>query len=174
MARYLYRFCGSISRKSHYIFLALSWFSGLFLGAVLYRRSSFFLLSVMPSVLLGRLSIVNSLLSLLLPFLFSAFALYISCPVLLCAVSFVKALSFGYISCGIFSAFPGCGWLVHGLLLFSDQVCVILLLLYWQRHISGFRRFCFPRFCAYAMALVAAVCVDVVYIAPFLNRIMTI
>ena len=174
MARYLYRLCVCISRKSPYILLALSWLLGLVSGAVLFRCCNVYLLSVMPSVLVSRLSIVNSLLSLLLPFLFSAVAVYLSCPAMLWVVCFAKALCFGYISCGVFLLFPDCGWLVHALLLFSDQICVILLLVYWQRHISGYRRFCIMGICAYVLVLCSAVYVDVVHIAPFLNRIMTI
>ena len=174
MARSLYRLYNSISRKSDYIFLALSWIAGLFSGAGLFRYSGSTLLSLMPSAALSRLSIVDSLLSLLLPFLFSALAVYISCTGLLYPICFAKALSFGYISCGVFAAFPGSGWLVHGLLMFSNQICVILLFLYWQRHISGFRRFYMGSFIVYMVVICAAAYTDAVYIAPLLNRIMTL
>ena len=172
MARFLHRLYSSACRKSCYIFLACSWIMGLGFGVLLFRYSDSSILSLMRAAVSSRFSIVSLLFSLLLPFLFSVFAVYISCPGLLYPVCFFKAVTFGYVSCALFSAFPGCGWLVRSMYLFADQIGVMLLFMYWQRHISCFRRFSLTGCGAYIALIVLAAGVDFYWISPFLRRII--
>ena len=70
----------------------------------------------MPLAVNCQPSIFGLLTSVLLPFLFSAFAVYISVPKFLCVVSFLKAFLLAYVSSAVNAAFDGAGWLKAGIL----------------------------------------------------------
>lgn len=172
MARFLHRLYSSVCRKSCYILLACSWILGLGLGVLLFRYSGSGIVSLVGAAVIDRFSIVGLLSSLLLPFLFSALAVYISRPGLLYLICLAKAAAFGYLSCALFSAFPGCGWLVRLLFLFADQTGIILLFVYWQRHISGFRRFSMAGIGVYFAVILVAAGTDYCWIAPLLRKVI--
>lgn len=140
MARFMHSFNTSTFRRRN-ILLAMSWTFGLGSGALAFRYGGDHIVSLMPSLLSSRLSIVGLAASALLPFLFSVFAVYFSAPLLLIVVCFAKAFLFAYISCGIHGCFVEAGWLVHWLALFVDAFSIPVLYLYWQQHISGVRCF---------------------------------
>ena len=172
MVRFLHCLYSSVCRKSCYIVLACAWILGLGFGGFLFRYDSS-IVSLMEAAVTGCFSIVGLLGSLLLPFLFSAFAVYISSPWLLYLICFAKAVSFGGVFCALSCAFPGSGWLLRHLVLFADQIGVLLLLVYWQRHISGFRRFSAAGCGMHFTVLLVIAGVDFYMIAPFLRRLMT-
>ena len=169
MARFLHSIHSFTIRKYDKLFLALSWLSGLGFGGLVFRYAGSNLVSMMPLAVICQPSIFGLLLSSALPFLFSAFAVYICAPRLLFGICFVKAFLLSYISCGVFSAFGSAGWLIRLMLLFSDLWCTVLLYLYWLRHIDRVRGFSFPRFSGYLAAVFFAVWVDVSCISPLLR-----
>jgi len=68
--------------------------------------------------------------------LFSAFAVYISQPVLLIPIAFCKAFLFSYTSIGILTAFGSAGWLIHLLFMFGDILTLPLLWYFWSKFLS--------------------------------------
>lgn len=169
MARFLHSMYSFTIRKSDHLFLALSWVFGLGLGSFVFRYAGSDLASQMPLAAMRQPSIFGLLTSFLIPFLFSAFAVYISAPRLLYGICFLKAFSLSYVICGVFSAFNTAGWLVFRMLLFTDLVGTVLLYLYWLRHISGARRISSLRLAGYLTAVLLTLWIDFSYVAPLLR-----
>jgi hypothetical protein len=115
-------------------------------------------------------SIFGLLICLCLPFLFSAFAVYISAPGLLFLIAFVKAAASGFFFTAVHTAFGSCGWLVRYLLFFTDVFGSVLLYHYWLRHISGIRC-CSPWVLGqYLLPGICIILADYGYISPLLQR----
>lgn len=169
MARFLYSFDSFTFRKYSRFFLALSWLLGLGFGVYVFRYIGSDFASQMPLAAIRQPSIFGLLTSATVPFLFSAFAVYISAPGLLVGTCFCKAFMLAYVSCGVSFAFGSAGWLVIRLLLFTDITCTVFLYLYWLRHISGARTFSPLRFSGYLTAVILTVWVDIMWIAPLLR-----
>lgn len=173
MARFLHSIDSFTIRKYDKYILALSWISGLGFGALVFRYAGSDFASQMPLAATSQPSIFGLLTSSVLPFLFSAFAVYICAPRLLFGICFVKAFILAYVSCGVFSAFGSGSWLVFRMLLFTDLCCTVLLYLYWLRHISGVRGFSFPRLAGYLTAVFLTAWVDIACISPQLRMFLS-
>jgi len=173
MARFFHPVFSSPFRKSECYFLAFAWVMGLVSGSFVFRYSGSDLVSQMPLAANSQPSIFGLLTSCLLPFLFSAFAVYIRATRLLCGICFMKAFLVSYVSWGVLYAFSGCGWLVRGLLLFTDIWGTVLLYHYCHRHISGLRSFSAGVLGLYASALVLVSGVDQGFISPLLRRLLS-
>lgn len=134
VARFLHRYSAPGRRKYTVLILAFIWCFGLLCGirAASYAGDSF--VSMMRMAACRPVSIVNLLTVSVLPFLFSAVAVYLRSWHLLAAVCFFRALLFGFISCGVYLAFASAGWLVWLMIMFSDILCLVPLWWYW---ISG-------------------------------------
>lgn len=119
--------------------LACCWCVGLLAGACSAASisNSFFLL--MRAAQSG-VSIFGLLMTALLPFLFTALAVFLSEPRLFLPIAFCKAFSFAYCGVGIGLAYGLAGWLVRFLLLFSDGCLIPVLYWFWLKHISDLRR----------------------------------
>ena len=131
------RFVSIFFRNSSLLLLLLIWFLGLLLGSFLTAAlgESFFLL--MRTAASSRVSIVGLIASSYLPFLFSAFAVYIGKPKLLYLCCFVKALLFASCAYASLTAFQSAGWLVRCLLQFSDILLVPALCWFSIQQVSG-------------------------------------
>lgn len=169
MARFLHPFASFTLRKSGCFLLALFWVLGLGFGGLVFRYAGSNFLSLMPLAYLSHPSIVGLLISSLLPFLFAAFAVYISAPWLLHVIGFSKAFLFGYVSAGVYASHPG-GWLIWLLFLSADIGSMILLYHYCLRHISGFRIFSLRPLAGYSTLIILLVWMDHSYISPLLQR----
>lgn len=128
-------------RKYSFLFLAFCWTAGLLSGAAVYLSAEKSLDSLMRGALGRPVSIVSLLCVTILPFLLSAFAVYISKPWLLLPVSFGDAFVLCFVSLGVMQCGGSAGWLVRWLLMFSASLAAPLLYLYWLRHVTGRRRF---------------------------------
>lgn len=128
-------------RKGCRLILAFFWLLGLFCGIFFCRSAGDPLYSLMRSASHCTVSILSLLLGTGLPFLLSAAAVYFSRPVFVLPICFFEAVSFAFISCGVFCAYHTAGWLIRCLLLFSKFVCAPLLYLYWLRYLPGYRKF---------------------------------
>jgi hypothetical protein len=173
MGRFLQPVFFSGFRKQNPGSLAFVWLTGLILGGMAFRYAGSDLVSQMPLAVQSQPSIFGLLASCLLPFLFSAFAVYLHAPRLLYGICFLKAFIFAYISWGVMGAFGGSGWLLRGLLLFSDLWGAAVLFFYCQRHISGLRGFSFCAFGIYVCMLVLVSGVDHSFISPLLRRLLS-
>lgn len=155
MARFLHYSCGSDLRKRRSVLLAFCFVFGA--GSGIYFNTfadDVFFLSLMRSMRNHSVSIVVSLAILLLPFVFSALAVYLSAPGLLFPVCFVKSFLFTYVSFGFYLALNGSGWLLRLFFMFADVFSVPVLYYYWLRHISGIRKFSFTEWFAISLQAV--------------------
>lgn len=166
MARFLRYAKYNIIRKGRTILLACMFLSGFAAGifSCIYANgnSSFYL---MRRWLDASVSIVVSLAFLLLPFLFSAFAVFISCPWLLVCVCFLKSFLFGYMSM-VFYLLTEAGWLIRGLLIFADCISFPVLYFYWQYHFSNHSTFSPVLFCICAVLVLMFVCLEYCIVFP--------
>lgn len=174
MARFYHRDFPQYWRKGSTVFLAFFWCFGLVCGILTYFSADTVFSSLMRRTLTGSVSIVSLLGVPILPFLFSAFAVFISEPRLLVLVSFGKAFLFSFVSLGVIQAFGSAGWLIRWLLMFSNCMSVPVLYWFWQRHISAVRP-------VKIMDLVCFLCIglligsiDYCMISPFLARLIEI
>lgn len=173
MARYPGLDLPSARRKGSRMLLAFSWLAGLFSGLAAGISAGGSLVSMMRGALVGSVSIVGLLCASVLPFLFSAFAVFLSQPKLLLPVAFAKAFLLSFVGLGVQQAFGCAGWLVRRLLCFSSCAASPVLYLYWLRHISGGRRFSAPEaVLTFSLCLLAG-SIDFSIVAPFLARLIT-
>jgi len=117
--------------------LAAFWLFGVCCGILLFLYAGtpmFFLMRRLPY---GSVSIVSLLVTGLIPFLFSAFAVFISRPRMILAVSFCRACLYSFVSLGVSVAFASAGWLIRGLLLFYNSFSCVMLFFLSLRILSG-------------------------------------
>lgn len=154
--------------------LVLSWCLGLLLGALAATAASNVLIPLMRRALHLPASLPGLLISIVLPFLLSAYAVSLSEPWLLLPISALKAFGFAFCSFGVTLTYGTAGWLVRLLFLFSD-VCVIpILFFYWLRHIPDASRKS-GRELAGCLLLASFVgVIDLYLISPFLAKLIEI
>ena len=138
--------------------LAFFWVSGLVLGCVYFRINQAVFLPLMRTVRLDCVSIVGIAVAVFLPFLFSAFAVYIQKPILLFGICFVKAFVFAFSAYGLTVSFAELGWFVRSVLLASDLCMIPVLFWFWLRNTDGpsslFKQNCvFVGFCGVLVCL---------------------
>lgn len=117
--------------------LAFFWVSGFLLGCCYFQKNEQIFLPLMRAVQLDRVSIVGIAVSVFLPFLFSAFAVYIQKPILLYGICFFKAFIVAFAGFGLTVSFAHQGWLVRSVLLASDFCMIPILFWFWLRYIQG-------------------------------------
>ena len=167
MARFFLHDFSLEPRKSGRILLAFGWLLGLFLGARMYIHADSSVITLMRSAVSCTVSIVGLVGVTILPFLISAFAVFIGCPRLLALTACGKGMLFSFASLCAMAAFGNAGWLVYPLLCFSEICMAPVLYLYWLRNISGGRgdlRELIP----YLTAGAVIGCVDYCVISPLL------
>lgn len=148
--------------------LAFAFLIGLLLGSVFYFSAEIESVSWMRGAARSPVSIVGLLSVILLPFLFSAGAVFSSQFWLLIPIAFCKALSFVQVSLGISRAYGSAGWLMRFLVMFADSVFLPVLIFFWIRFGDGSRRMSYRTFFSF---LAVAVCIgwfDSCVISPFL------
>ena len=149
-------------------FLALCFTAGLLSGASVFYVAGPPLLPLMRGILKDSMSIIGLLSVTFLPFLVSAFAVYICEPWLLYCVCFTKGLVFSFCSAAIMMAFGSAGWLFRWLLMFSELISLPFLYWFWQRHISSERGFSIAEFLSILCWLTLIGSVDYCCVTPFL------
>ena len=126
----------------------------------------------MRAAVYSRVSISGLLSAMLLPLLFSAFAVYISNTWLLIPIAFSKAFAFAFLGIGILVSFGSAGWLVRLLLMFGDIVMLPVLWWYWQKALTA-RQNPLPH-CAAAAAFALLIGgLDYCVISPFLANLIS-
>ena len=168
MARFLLHDISHKSRRVAVLFLAFAFISGLLMGCVIQLSAEFDSYSWMRGTPDAPVSIVGLLSVILLPFLFSAFAVYSSQRWLLIPIAFCKALSFALVACGIGAAYGSAGWLMRILLMFTDIFSLPLLVLFWVRYCGGERRLTLHSVFTYFTAAACIGSIDFFVISPFL------
>lgn len=153
--------------------LACSFLLGLLSGGCIFTLTSDSFSSLMRGAAFGSMSIISLLSVLLLPFLFSAFAVYVRQSWLLMPISFLKAFFFSFLYVGLSCTFGGAGWLVRTMLMFSDILTLPVLWWFWLKLLQwegqGFyRQFLLP------MAVeIAIACFDFSMVSPWAAQLIT-
>ena len=148
--------------------LAFFWCFGLVTGAAFAASAHISSFPLMRTALMSCVSISGAVAVLLLPLLFSAFAVYISKIRLLIPIAFLKAFFFSYLGTAVMRSFPSSGWMLRFLLLFSDCLAAPLLILLWLRLSRSSPRTCAVSIPAAAIALSLIGCLDFYIVSPFL------
>ena len=112
----------SLFCKWKLLLLALCCCLGFSCGMIAAHRSDDTYFSMMRMAFTSHVSIPGLIASVSLPFLFSAFAVYLGKPKLIYFICFIKAALFSFGSFTALTAFASAGWLVRFLLQFSDIV----------------------------------------------------
>lgn len=146
------------------------WLLGLLLGTLLAVGADASMISLMRRAANCRVSIVL-LLTAVLPFLISAYAVSIYRYSILSVLGLLKA--FAYSFCGILSvrAFGSAGWLVQPMLQFTDSITTIFLCFFGIRCCvdqTGFKR----DLIICILVSVAAVIIDYALVSPYLLSLM--
>lgn len=151
--------------------LSLFWCIGLLVGlqiSYLLRRFPIIAGNTLPDWFFFFKS-----LSVALPFLLSAWAMYRSCYRIFPLISCLKAIIF-MIPCGIFSNILGPGrWLVVPMLMFSDVFSLPVLYLFWMRHMSEGVRFCWAECFWIVCFLVLLIGIDYIVVSPYILRLIS-
>lgn len=173
MGRFLNLKLPHFSRKSSLVVLAFSWFLGLLLGVIFSIAAGDSIVSLMRTAVSSHVSISGLLTAILLPFLLSAFAVFICEPWLLFVIAFLKAFAFSYLGLGVMVAYGSAGWLVWLLLMFSDCCSLPLLLWYWIRFISGRKSTVIPVTVVLFFLAVLIGSFDFCVVSPFLATLIS-
>ncbi len=150
--------------------LALCWVVGMVCGFGLFWYGQCSVGALMRGIFLCPVSIVPLLTVCVIPFLVTAYAVFLSEPWILFAACFGKAVLFSFVFSGIGLSYGSAGWLMR-MLLFGDSVCVILLYVLWSRSLSGRKtsRWMFLTFLGLSLG---AYWMDCYIIAPFLASLI--
>lgn len=154
------------------VMLWLAWILSLILGTLCAAFADPSLLAMMRLAASGRMSIVGVAAACFLPFLISAYAVFIDRPGLMAGVCACKAFGFAY--CGGIArrAFGSAGWLVQPLLQFSSVFTLPLLCCFCLRHISGGKKNA-VRDLLICIGLTAALAgIDYFVVSPFLAELI--
>ena len=172
MTSVVQRYSAAKFRKGSTIFLALFWFLGLLSGVLFFHASGSSFNSMMRSILMDTVSIVDLVSVAMLPFLLSAFAVFLSSPWLLLSIAFFRAFLLSFVSMQILAAFGSAGWLLRLLLLFSDLLSAPLFYLYIRWCLSSDFSHAFRTFFLIICCSILIGSLDYVYILPFLADVI--
>lgn len=172
MARFFYADSPCWWRKYGRLLLAIVWSAGLICGILVIASVDDHFLSLMRSALYVSVSIVGLLSVTLLPFLLTAFAVFICQPVCLLFLCFVKAVFFSFTAFGVSTGFGDAGWLIWHFLLFSDFVSMPLLYWLWLRCSRVNSTFLYGEILLSVSAALLIGSVNCRIISPFLARLI--
>lgn len=158
-------------RKLSTIILAFCWFAGLLTGCFFANHAGDIHFSMMRRAVCCPVSIAG-LVVVLLPFLFSAFAVYLSKTWLFLPFCFLKAFQFAYLAGLVSASFGDAGWLIRLLLFFTDGCEIVLLLWVWLRWIGGGAKQAVREIavCGFLCSMVWGV--DYFVVSPFLGMLI--
>lgn len=123
--------------------------------------------SLMLTLVHSRMSIVSLTFVAILPFVLSAIILrFFSWPFLIPIVS-IKAYCLGFVGSLVFISYPGAGWLMRWLLIFTDSVLVIMQLYLWIQCSVKHPKQRIDLICTYIIWALVFVCLDHYCVYPF-------
>ena len=166
------RYSGHIRRGSATI-LAFVLCSGFLIGSIFPMLTENNSLSMMRTAAQCRVSIVTLFSVLILPFLFSSFAVMIHQVWLLLPIGFMKAFLFGFASSSVLCLFGSPGWLICLFLLFSDYLSLPVLCWFWIRVLDPNFRSVTRSLVPLVPLLFGIVFIDVHYVSPFLVDLLS-
>ena len=161
---------GIHSRIFHSISVGVLFLLGLVLGILFFHNGECDFVPLMRRISVDSVSIVGAAVAAFLPFLLSAFVIYIQKPSLVLIICFLKGIVYGFCSYGICVSFESCGWLLRCILLFSDICMLPALLWFWLNNLQGTTRL-FRQNCNFMVLYGSFVCfIDYYFISAYLAR----
>ena len=158
--------------KRSFLLLAFIWFLGLMSGVHYSQQASNTYLLLMRAASGFRLSIIGLAISVLLPLIISATAVYFSKPAVIYALTYLYALSFSYTGCCLRMLYASAGWLIQFMLLFSHCITIPFYCWFSMRYING-RKPTFIRDLWIGIAVTSVVgAIDILVISPFLTALI--
>ena len=158
----------SVIRRASAVILAFTLICGSAFGAFLSTQTEHASLSLMHTAAESGVSIVSLLCVVLLPFLFTVFAVYIRRFWLVIPICFWKVFSFAYLYCAVLFSYGSSGWLVGILLMFSDILALPVLCWFWMRVLRSGRADWIRNSCGVFLLLSGIVILDSSYLSPYL------
>ena len=147
--------------------LAICWCAGLVLGSITAVSMSDMLVVMLHNCVFIRPLLMRIICVSLLPFLLSAFALYIDEPWILLLIAAIKSFGFGFCAAGVSLAFEHSSWLVRSFFLFSDVISLPLLYFYLLRSISGKEKLSIHLHAVLFCVFLGIGIVDYCFVSPF-------
>lgn len=146
--------------------LCFCWILGMVLGAVFSAGADSTFLLLMRRTDFS-VSIVGLLLVAMLPFLFTAYAVFLSNRFLIIIFAFLKAFSFSYCLFGLSVVFGNGFWLAWIILMFSDLGTLPVLMWLWIHCLGPSERSLRTKFICCLSVSALVVMVDYWMISPF-------
>lgn len=147
--------------------------AGLLSGSCLSLNADSYAYAAMLSASGYRVSFGGLIAVLILPVVFSLFAVYTSQVWLIYLTGFIKAFLSSFIGTGLILSSGDSGWLLRMLLMFSDFVSLPVLCWLWM-HISTHGRSSNLRSTAIVFLVMGGIgFMDYYYISPFLANLIT-
>mgnify|MGYP003312379272 CR=1 FL=1 len=147
------------------VLVAVVWLSGLFSGAYILCRTAFVSLLYSSSFL--RTSIVGLGLSMIVPLLLSHIVLKHLKVYFILPVVFLKALTFICCYGSLSIIFRNAGWLISGMIMFTDFFLIVLLLFQWFNAATGKTYSCRFNVIVYVFIPIAVGCFDYFFVSPY-------
>ena len=123
--------------KSCRYFLVIFWFLGLLLGLCFAIMTDGKLDSVLRLSVLADVSIESLLVVTLMPLVFVFLAVFLSKPIIIILIAFLKAFILEFVVASYLQLFVNSGWLVCSLMMFGDIILIPffwLVLIRWERY----------------------------------------
>ena len=109
------------------------WVSGLIGGVFLFLYSDSSIVSMMRRIPFHSVSIVSLLFTGLIPFLFTAYAVFTFQPWFIAVICFCNSCLLSFLTSGIFMAYASAGWLICCVTLCFNSIRSAALLFLWFR-----------------------------------------
>ena len=161
-------------RRINLFLLAFFTICGCSLGVYTSHVSDINSFHLMRMAVTCPVSIVGLTFVMLLPFLITAFAIWISKPYFILPVSFFKSFSFTLVLCYTIAVFDAAGWLMCLMLLFSNISVQFSLNWLWIRLFSGTSRSLAKDLLLCVFCSLAIIVVDYFFVAPYLVQLTNI
>ena len=160
------RFSLHISKPNLLFFTV--WLMGLILGTTLAAAASNRYFLLMRTAMNTRVSIVGLAVTVLLPLLLAAFAIYKDNIWALYPICMIKAFAFAFAGFGTVAVSGTASWLIRPLFQFADIYSVPILCWFTLSHLSGKRIGWKKNFLACLCLDFLICCLDLCYVSPFM------
>ena len=158
-------------RNKNIASLVFCWFFGFVIGVYLSFSQDSVCISLMHSVLTVQVSFVGLATSVFIPFILSAFAVYLHLTVIIRMICILKAMATGYCVVSLILLFQVASWVLCLLLLFADSLYQVFLFRFWIRNSNGVQD-CFVFDCVSCAGIgTLAVLIQYLFITPVLQGI---
>lgn len=168
MGAYAFQHRNVSDRRACVAVLAGLWIIGFLYGVHSVHTEGEAFVCAMHSAAACRMSIIFPFGALVLPFVYTAFSLYISRPMLIYPLCVLKAVLYGAASYALVFAFGRASWLVSAFLLFSDHLSIFILWLIWIPALTGRNSFSWRKSLIEVSFVIAAGILDYLFISPYL------